>query len=193
MLLRTYRRSLIAAALATFALGAAACERADTITNSVAPSYDHSSDDSYDYKTSVPVKKLVKYKKTIGDQFASAVISRGGGRLTVGNNTLEIPKRAVDEPTVFTMRVVAGDTVVVQLHATRLVSGRAYGYFDKPVTLYLSYEDADPADVSKLLITYLVDGTTSGEKQGLPSARRFTDKTISAHLFHFSNYALGEN
>ncbi|HEX6559285.1 MAG TPA: hypothetical protein VF021_07475, partial [Longimicrobiales bacterium] len=180
------------AALAACALmgGVSACDQSPT-------GADYAPQPSYsvrgEYRADVPVKGLVKYQRSVNQREGSAIFSVGGGWLAVGNHRIRVPKHAVDQPVLFSMQVVPGDTVHVKLEARRLIGGEPYGNFHVPVTLYLSYADANPSSSARLLITYLIDGTTSGAKQGLPSAVRAHDQTVSAQLIHFSDYALGEN
>lgn len=197
MPLCTRRRTL--AVMATFALiaGVTACADTGPLSPSESPlaisaskNVAHTSNKG---GASGQKLTLVTYAATVGEQVGAEIIGANGGKLMIGKNMIDVPRGAVDQPVLFTMQIVAGDTVHVKLHATRLLDGQPYGLFGTPVTLKLTYSDAVVTDESKLVITYLVDGTTTGGKKALDSDVRMQNRSVSALLEHFSDYALGEN
>jgi hypothetical protein len=118
------------------------------------------------------------------------IIGLDGGLLTLQNHSLLVPPGAVTQPTTFRMELVPNRLVMVDLEATR--RGRDVGAdgFGTPVTLTLSYKDADVRDPSKL---FILRYNENGEHERLPSVVNTTNKTVSAQLDHFSRYCMATN
>jgi hypothetical protein len=127
---------------------------------------------------------------------ASALIGRDGGMVQLGAHRLIVPAGAVDHPTRFSMRLADNGYVEVDLNASSYTAkgskndaGRRG--FARPVTLRLSYEEADLADGSSDVVIAWVK--PDGSLQPLQSTRDERAHTISAELNHFSPYALASN
>lgn len=125
---------------------------------------------------------------------ASAVIGRDGGVVQLGAHRLIVPEGAVDHPTHFRMRLAGNGYVEVDLDASSYATGgndAGRRGFAKPVTLQLSYEDADLArDSIDVVIAWV---KPDGSLQPLQSTRDESGHTVSAELNHFSPYALASN
>ena len=123
-------------------------------------------------------------------EVAEEVIDRQGGDIRVGDHVLFVPNGAVLEPTRFTVEVVAGPFVQVSLHATRVSNGATVSTFPINLRLRLNYRDAIVLQEGRLSIAYLVDNTTLGRRQKMPSNVDVFGKFVEARLSHFSTYAL---
>ncbi|HEX6693403.1 MAG TPA: hypothetical protein VF035_01745 [Longimicrobiales bacterium] len=116
-----------------------------------------------------------------------------GGLLEVLDHTLTVPKGAVTQPTLFTMRVAPTTRVEVELKAELetkdgLIDVGSQGFL-KPVELELSYAHATNVRYpSRLKIALLNDDGTI--KEILPSTVDTKQKTVTAKLPHFSRYVL---
>lgn len=187
------RRTLAALAIFAVLLGSA-CDQATTLAPDVQrPTRDLTALTATG--TAVAVNKLVTYVVPEQGAYFSKVIGKNGGRLIVTDNKsgLVVPRGAVDQDVMFAINVLPGDTLHFSLTATRVSDGMPYGLFQVPVTLNIAYADLNVTNETGLLITFLADGTTSGDKIGLPSKVDKTSRVVSAQLIHFSDYALGEN
>lgn len=115
------------------------------------------------------------------------VIGSKGGMLKVGNHALVVPRNAVSSNTEFTMTVVAGVNIVVELSARRVSDGATVSSFSTPLTLRLSYADAGVPDPSRLLNGYLPDAVTLIP---IPSSLSTVTQTINSPIYHFSDYGM---
>ena len=122
---------------------------------------------------------------------AAGIIDAQGGVLVVNGHRLVVPANAVSSPTFFTMHVVEAKAVHVRLRATRILDGAPVTQFPvAPVTLTLDAADVAAADLWRLKVVYLRDGTYGGAKEILSnSVVDLTRLTVSADLTHFSDYA----
>jgi hypothetical protein len=122
----------------------------------------------------------------------SAVVGADGGALVVGGHVMTVPKNAVPDATLFTMTVVDGYNIHVDLTAVRLADGALVTRFPRgsEVQLSLSYEYGMVWDDNLLRVGYLVDSTTDGKKQVMKSEIDRNSMRVKASLSHFSQYAL---
>lgn len=121
----------------------------------------------------------------------SGVIDQNGGKLSLGQHTLEVPSGAVSGPTTFAMTKLDGDHIAVGLTATRLLlNDVGSNGFATPVRLTLSYKNAAqmPSNEQDLSIVYL---KPDGTREGRTSTVDANGKRVSAGLGHFSDYAIG--
>jgi hypothetical protein len=140
--------------------------------------------------------KLHDRKGQQASDAASAVIGRDGGVVQLGPHRLIVPQGAVDHPTRFSMHLAENGYVEVDLNASSYTTkgskndaGRRG--FAKPVTLQLSYADAETAgELSDVVIAWV---KPDGSLQPLQSTRDESRSMISADLNHFSPYALASN
>ena len=123
-------------------------------------------------------------------QVVEDVIDWQGGDLRVGGHVLFVPNGAVLEPTRFTMEVLAGPFVQVSLHATRVSNGATVSTFPINLRLRMNYRDAIVLQEGRLGVAYLVDNTTLGRRESMPSSVDIHGKWVDARLSHFSTYAL---
>lgn len=108
-------------------------------------------------------------------------------------HTLKIPADAVERPTYFVMIVLPGTQVQVELHAVDAETGLDVGGngFKTAVQLALSYADLNGVkDPYELTIAYIPH---DGAPEQLVTTIDDTAQTASAHLEHFSRYALCRN
>ena len=119
-----------------------------------------------------------------------AIIGRNGGTIRVGEHSLEVPRNTVFTDTRFTMQVVAGTSIVVNLNAEDVASGETVSTFQNELTLTLSYRNVySGADVKRLTNVYLQNDSPF-ELIRLPSTLSRKDKTISSPIDHFSLYGM---
>lgn len=192
-LLRTCRYALTAAAVSAVLFASGGCDRTTTTSDVLGPSHDLADYTSAVHTYVMPVKRLLTYYSPAGDAVYSKVIGPKGGKLVVSKSAIIVPRGAVDEDVVFSAHVIPGDTLHFSLNATRTSNGAPYGVFDLPVTIRINYDDVNVSNENALIVTYLVDGTTDGIKVGVPTQISKDKKAVTADLYHFSDYALGEN
>lgn len=118
------------------------------------------------------------------------VIGLDGGILTLQQHALVVPAGAVLVPTGFKMELIPNDHVMVDLGAYVLGQDVGEKGFEKPVTLTLSYANANVKDPSKL---YILRYNENGQHEKLPSVVDPVKKTVSAQLDHFSKYCMATN
>ncbi|HET8654551.1 MAG TPA: hypothetical protein VFL93_03475 [Longimicrobiaceae bacterium] len=126
---------------------------------------------------------------------AAAVIGPEGGVVELGSHRLIVPEGAVAHPTRFSMHLVDGGFVEVDLNAASSSHGPKNDAgkrgFSRPVTLELGYDDAAAADTTGDLVIAWVQ--PDGTLQPLRSTRDESQHVISAELQHFSPYALASD
>jgi hypothetical protein len=120
----------------------------------------------------------------------TSVIGREGGSLSIGQNTLTVPKNAVTSPTTFVM-TKASDAVQVGLTATRVtLNDVGHAGFRQNLTLTLSFADGrvpDGTGGSLKLVWLRPDGSI----EVLPSWTNRARTNLSASVDHFSDYGVG--
>ena len=163
------------------------------ISDATSPVGTHNSP-SYDYTAGQ--FQLVTGTNWSNIEITSArVIGPSGGQLTLGLHELVIPEGAVDKPTVFRMSKKLGPHILVDLEATDQRTGRSVDAFERPVELRLSYRFVaiNGADLNRMVILWLKEGSTTGELVPVPTRLIRQTKHIAASLTHFSRYAMGMN
>jgi hypothetical protein len=144
-----------------------------------------------------PKSNLHLVETTSGTEGASvsAVITPSGGAVEVGQHQLVVPKGAVIRPTVFTMTLLDGRNLILDLHAIDKASGDEVDTFVVPVQLRLSYADLQLSDkeLNDLVVVWLPDGAPNGRLVPVPTATSAGAQYVSAWLTHFSAYAMGMN
>ena len=151
-------------------------------------------DPSYDYTAG-------QYQLVSGTNWSniqinsSRVIGPAGGQLTLGLHELVIPEGAVSKPTVFRMSKQLGPHILVDLEAVDQKSGQELDSFDRPVELRLSYRfvPINGADLNRMVILWLKEGSTTGELVPVPTRLVRQTKHVVGSLTHFSRYAMGMN
>jgi hypothetical protein len=96
------------------------------------------------------------------------ISSEQGGRLTLLDVVLDIPAGAVPNDTLFSITIPDDEIFYNEFGTDGLV-------FDKPITVTMSYRDADLSGVDESSMTCDID---------------FVNKTVTAKLSHFSAYGL---
>lgn len=137
---------------------------------------------------------LVQTVVTVVGDLGSAIIGPIGGILEVQDHDLIIPAGAVAQPTAFTMTVIEGRSVEVDLRAIDPETGEDVGEkgFNRPVQLALSYADARIKNrhVDDLVIVRVHE---DGTREVLPSTVNRETQQVTAELDHFSRYVLCRN
>jgi len=175
--------------LALSIVGVAACDRpwdgASSAPSVVAPR----AVEEAAYRTGSGVT-LVLGDAAAGTQTQTIELSKNGGKLTIGPNSLTIPFKAVGEDVRWTFTLKSLPYLAADLHAVRVSDGTAITTFDAPLTLRLSYaKSPTPIPNPRLLSIYWVDGgnvlgvqKTSVDRKG---------QTVYTTLTHFSEYSPG--
>ncbi|MCB2230758.1 hypothetical protein KQH82_08595 [bacterium] len=120
----------------------------------------------------------------VGEIYTEQVISAAeGGRLVLLDVILEVPPGAVPNDTLFSITIPDLSKFYNDFGTSGLV-------FDKPVTVTMSYRDADLAgvDASSIRIGYLNEQT--GQWEDMVCAVDPVTMTVTAQLTHFSAYGL---
>jgi hypothetical protein len=128
-------------------------------------------------------------------EFTSGIFGVLGGVLSLAGHSVDVPRGAVLEPTLFTMLTPATPVIDVELNALVPAGLRALlrtvGLFRQPVTLELSYARAKgEIDPDHLVVVRLLD---DGTFEILPTQVDKRRKVIRAELDHFSKYAMASN
>ena len=121
---------------------------------------------------------------------AVLVVDAGGGVLRAGGHMLIVPGNAVSQPTEFTMTVLPGLYIQVDLSARLVSDGAVVTRFASELQLKLDYRDGIVANDRRLAVAYLVDDTTLGRRQRMPGSVDAVGRFVTAELTHFSTYAM---
>lgn len=137
-----------------------------------------------------PVVPVLRGVGRITDGVVSGVVSVAGGVLELDGHSLTVPAGAVSMPTLFTLTVVPGDDIVVDLRAIDVATGLDVGGrgFALPVQLALSYAGSTVSDPSRLVIVRIL----AGGDEVLPTTVDTTRRVAWTDLDHFSRYGLCE-
>jgi hypothetical protein len=116
--------------------------------------------------------------------YAEAVISNAtGGRLQLLDVTMDVPAGAVGNDTLFSIRIPDVNTFYNQFGTDGLV-------FATPVTVTMSYRDADLSGVNESSIRIAWFNPASGHYESMQCTVDKVAKTVTGQLNHFSAYAL---
>jgi hypothetical protein len=123
---------------------------------------------------------------------ASAVIGSEGGSVSLLGHSIVVPAGAVAEPKLFSITSVPGGYVEVDLKAGEdgvWAEDSGDEAFQVPVTLTLTYErSTNVSDPSQLVVLRL--NGVDGDAEALPTQVDTGTQQITAHLDHFSRYAI---
>lgn len=111
------------------------------------------------------------------------VSSEDGGRLELLDVVLDIPPGAVPNDTLFSIFIPDDAVFFNEFGTNGLV-------FDNPVTVTMSYRDADLADVYEPSIRIAWLNESSGEWEAVECELDQDNKIVIAQLYHFSAYGL---
>lgn len=116
--------------------------------------------------------------------FAQAVIpSATGGQVQLLDVTLTVPAGAVSNDTTFSIRIPDINSFYNEFGADGLV-------FNVPVTVTMSYRDADLSDVNEDHIRIAWQNPKTGAFESMACTVDKVNKTVTGQLYHFSAYAL---
>jgi|WetSurMetagenome_2_1015567.scaffolds.fasta_scaffold479468_1 hypothetical protein len=116
--------------------------------------------------------------------FTEAVIaSAAGGQLQLLDVTLTVPAGAVPNDTTFSIRIPDINSFYNEFGADGLV-------FAEPVTVSMSYRDADLSGVSEEHIRIAWQNPKTGAFESMACSVDTVNKTVTGKLYHFSAYAL---
>lgn len=175
-------RSLRAAAL-LLALASAGCDRpeAPTAPGALAPS-------------AAPARSLLGTTLGAVTRLAcptdearrgSAVVGPEGGALAVGGFRVDFPEGAVAQPETFTLEVLAGQYLEIEVHA----EGHAHYAFARPVTVTLDLT-ACGGILPAGLTAWYIDTETKALLQSMGGLLDPTARTLRFRTPHFSGYTI---
>ena len=126
---------------------------------------------------------------SIGVQSLTKVVYQTG-KLEIAGNSLNIWRKPLSEPLVFTLTIVQKPYLAAQLKAVKLSDGTPVTTFEQPLDLRLSYAGSSTPipDVKKLRMYYVVDGLVK-EQEASSLAKK--GQTVYANIWHFSEYSPG--
>lgn len=132
----------------------------------------------------------------LGDLQASNVIGLEGGTVHLLGHKIYVPLGAVNQPALFTIRVVTNGYVEVDLTALGgpggLIDIGANG-FAVPVKLTLTYARAsNVSSPARLVVLRKLGAGYFGAYEVMPSTVNPGSKTVEAELDHFSSYVMAE-
>ena len=179
-------RSLCAATL-LLALAAAGCDRPDapTAPRALAPTAAPSGGLIGDLlgTTVGTVTRLAC--PTDAERTGSAVVGPEGGALVVDGFRVDFPEGAVPQPETFTMELVAGQYLDVEVHA----EGYAHYVFARPVTVTLDLSACGGLLPSGLSAWY-IDSQTKALLAPMGGLLDVTARTLRFQTPHFSGYTI---
>ena len=118
------------------------------------------------------------------NMYAEAIISSAnGGELFLVDVNLSIPAGAVPNDTLFSINIPDLSVFYNEFGTDGLV-------FDEPVTVTMSYRDADMSGVTESSIRLAWLDQRSGKWQDMNCEVDFINKTVTGRLSHFSAYGL---
>jgi len=173
-------------------LGAAAtvfaCDNAPTSDAVGLPSYSYASSHG-----NVHLAKTTTYNDSLIT--SQAVISRAGGRISVGRHELVVPRGAVRHPTRFTVTVETGDNVILDMHAVDVVTGATVSTFPVSLQVRLSYDGINvaPGEQRRFVVVWLQDDSAAGALVPVRTTRQPFEHYAIGWVNHFSKYAMGMN
>jgi hypothetical protein len=174
----TTNRLIAALAAVVVVMGSGCDDAATTMETTQAP------------QASLNRNPLVLRAIPAAEETAVVVIDERGGEVKAGGHMLIVPRDAVEQPTQFTMRVVPGSFVQVDLTAVRVSNGMKVTAFPIDLRLKLNYRSAIVADEDRLEVAYLVDDSPFGNQEELNSEVDVYGKWVTARVRHFSQYAM---
>ena len=177
--MRSTTNRLIAAFAAVVVVLGSGCNDAATTTETLQPA-----------QASLSRNPLVLRAIPAVEETAVVVIDERGGEVRAGGHMLIVPRDAVEQPTEFTMRVIPGSFVQVDLSAVRVSNGMKVTAFPVDLRLKLNYRNAIVLDEDRLEVAYLVDGTPFGNQEEMNSDVDVNGKWVVGRLRHFSTYAM---
>jgi hypothetical protein len=111
------------------------------------------------------------------------ISSEQGGRLTLLDVVLDVPAGAVPNDTLFSITIPDDEIFYNEFGTDGLV-------FDKPITVTMSYRDADLSGVDESTIRIGWYNVAAGEWDDMTCDIDLVNKTVTAKLTHFSAYGL---
>ena len=127
---------------------------------------------------------------TSGAQLSSAtyeieqiISAEEGGQLVLYDVILDIPPGAVDNDTLFSITIPDITVFYNEFGTNGLV-------FNNPVTVIMSYREADMSGVNESTIRIAWFNEDSGTFNDVECEIDFDNKTVTAELYHFSAYGL---
>lgn len=106
-----------------------------------------------------------------------------GGHLTLLDVVLDIPAGAVPNDTLFSIFIPDDEIFFNEFGTDGLV-------FDRPVTITMSYRDADLSGVNESTIRIGWFNKRTGSWEDMVCKVDFDNKTVTAQVYHFSAYGL---
>ena len=166
----------------------AACEAAPTAPVDVSQSLGY----SHTFKSNL---HLVERTSWTEGASVAAVITPSGGVVQVEQQQLVVPKSAVAHPTVFTMTLLYGTNLIVELQAVDKTTGEEIDTFPVPLQLKLSYAGLPvaPDDLHDLTVVWLQDDSADGRLVPVKTTINPNTQYLTGWLTHFSAYAMGMN
>lgn len=180
----TYRRNLFAVLLALTGV-IAACdttERVADVATPIAPQMAEAVNGVKILRTRAPLPGDVTFRTV-------TPVGSNGGLLVFGVNSLLVPAGAVSSPTHFSARIHEGEYVRIDLRAWS-TSGASVSQFAVPVKLTLDLNTvADYIDDwTKVVVVY---HNPNGSLDPVRATVSVSKKTVTATLWHFSDYSPG--
>jgi hypothetical protein len=168
--------------LLALAAGLTACDSPSSVGRMTGPSMDVA---GYEWDAVPLVTDVEVHGNTI-----IGVVGPAGGKLENRGHWISIPANAVSEDTEFTMKIVGGKNIRVDLSAKTVALGLPVKTFPTALTLGLSYYDGKGkvSDPYKLYIAYIVEGSLSGLRERQASTVYPDIYTVTAAIWHFSEY-----
>ncbi len=105
-----------------------------------------------------------------------------GGLIKLGGHSVDVPKYATKQDAEFSINISPNDYITVDFGPD--------GWFDQPVTVTISYKDADLTGINPLKLTLAWYDESTGQWIDLGGVVDLVKKTVTAKAWHFTQYTI---
>jgi hypothetical protein len=135
-------------------------------------------------------KRIKKKEKTCGGS-VSKIIGPKGGKIEHCGHKMVVPEGALAEPREMSITILESEYVDVGFAPANIEFG-ADGWFNRPVKIAISLEDADLADVDLEELTVVWFDETTQEWVEVEGKVEVHKDKICAWVWHFTQYSLSK-
>ncbi len=117
------------------------------------------------------------------------MIDERGGRLEFCGHKMSVPYGALSERKEMSITILPSEKLDVSFALPKLEFG-ADGWFKKPVTITISFEDADLSGIDPAELSISWFDEDAQEWVDLGGEVDFRKKTVTVEVWHFTQYSL---
>jgi hypothetical protein len=105
-----------------------------------------------------------------------------GGMVKFGGHSIDVPKYATKQDALFSISISPTDYITVDFGPD--------GWFEQPVTVTISYKDADLTNIDPSTLTLAWYDESAGQWIDLGGVVDLVNKTVTAKAWHFTQYTI---